>query len=236
MSGQVWHRLRASADVAPAPDAGAVAMIAGLLVAAGYGRRFDPTGRRAKLEEPIDGTMVAVRTARALLGHCDRVLACVRPASTRLAEALAASGCEIVAVMGEEGMGSSIAAGARSAAAIHGLSSLLVQPADMPWLDVTSVQAIVQAPGDRLIVLPTWRGQDGHPVRFHRSLLPELIALSGERGARQLLQRHSPLRIAVDDAGVVRDVDTPGDLAAPPSPRPPPPSPTPAPPGTTPAA
>jgi molybdenum cofactor cytidylyltransferase len=190
-------------------------MIAALLVAAGFGRRFDPTGRLSKLEAQIDGTMVAVRTARALLGQCDRVLACVRPAATGLAQALAAEGCEIVAVAGEEGMGSSIAGGARRAAGLPDLCALLVQPADMPWLSAGSVQAVVQAPRDRLIVLPVWQGQDGHPVRFDRSLLPELMALGGDRGARQLLLRYPPLRIAVDDAGVVRDVDTPADLDSP---------------------
>ena len=44
------------------------AMIVALLVAAGYGRRFDPTGSHAKLEARIDGAMVAVQTA----GHCWR--------------------------------------------------------------------------------------------------------------------------------------------------------------------
>ena len=190
-------------------------MIAALLIAAGFGRRFDPTGRRSKLEARIDGTMVAVRTARALLGSCDRVLACVRPAAAELAQALAAEGCEIVAVAGEEGMGSSIAGGARRAADLPGIAELLVQPADMPWLSASSVRAIVQAPRDRRIVLPTWQGQDGHPVRFDRTLLPDLMALSGDRGARQLLLQHPPLRIAVDHDGVVRDVDTPADLAAP---------------------
>jgi molybdenum cofactor cytidylyltransferase len=187
-------------------------LIAALLVAAGRGRRFDPSGARAKLEERMGGRMVAVHTAQALLAHCECVIACVRPESTRLALELAVAGCEIVNVSGEEGMGNSIACGARRAAEIDGLRALLIQPADMPWLRAESVLAVAQAHGDQLIVVPTHLGQDGHPVRFDRSLLPELAALSGERGARQLLLRHPPLRIAVDDAGVVRDVDTPGDL------------------------
>ena len=32
-------------------------------------------------------------------------------------------------------------------------------------------------------------------------------------GARQVLMRHPPLRIPVDDVGVVRDIDTPADLS-----------------------
>lgn len=199
-------------------------MIAGLLVAAGHGRRFDPTGARAKLEERIDGRMVAVHTAGALLAHCDRVIACVRPESTRLADELAAAGCEVVNVAGDEGMGNSIACGARRAAGLDGLRALLIQPADMPWLQAESVRAVKEAGIDRLIVVPTYLGQDGHPVRFDASLLPELAKLNGERGARQLLLRHRPLRIAVDDAGVVRDVDQPADLGERPGRHPAPPA------------
>ncbi len=189
-------------------------MSVGLLVAAGFGRRFDPSGTVSKLETLLDGTMVAVRTAQALLTQCDKVIAAVRPESTWLAAALAAAGCEIALVTGEEGMGTSIACGARLVASQEAPGAVLVQPADMPWLDPASVRAVVQAktPGGELIVVPTYHGRDGHPVRFDCSLLPDLSRLSGERGARRLLQRHPPHRIAVDDAGVVRDLDTPRDL------------------------
>jgi molybdenum cofactor cytidylyltransferase len=86
----------------------------------------------------------------------------------------------------------------------------------MPWLDPMSVAAVVQAraPAGQLIVVPTYHGQDGHPVRFDGSLLSELATLAGDRGARQLMLRHPPLRIPVDDPGVVRDLDTPEDLGS----------------------
>ena len=189
-------------------------MIVGLLVAAGYGRRFDPTGARSKLEARLGGTLIAVRTAQSLLAGCDRVIAVVRPESTALADELAHAGCEIATVDGEEGMGNSIACGARSALRYKAMRLLLVQPADMPWLGAASVRQVAQAAaqGGQLIVVPTYKGQDGHPVRFDASLAPALAQLRGERGARQLLQRHPPLRIALDDAGVVRDLDTPADL------------------------
>ena len=80
-------------------------MIVGLLVAAGRGRRFDPTGAHSKLEARLDGQMVAVRTAQALRTGCDRVIAAIRPDSDSLAAALRHAGCEIAWVTGEEGMG-----------------------------------------------------------------------------------------------------------------------------------
>jgi molybdenum cofactor cytidylyltransferase len=201
----------------PPPRGAPVAVIVGLLVAAGYGRRFDPSGAVSKLETRIGTMMVAVRTARPLLASCDRVIAAVRPESKRLAEELAAAGCDIAPVTGSEGMGTSIACGARVAASIEGLRMLLVQPADMPWLEAEAVQRIVQAQTaeGELIVVPTYHGHDGHPVRFDHSLVPALARLGGERGARPLLLLHPPLRVPVDHPGVVRDLDTSADLARP---------------------
>jgi molybdenum cofactor cytidylyltransferase len=188
--------------------------VVGLLVAAGRGRRFDPTGARSKLEATIDGTMVAVRTAQALLAGCDRVIAAVRPDSASLSQALARAGCEIAPVSGEEGMGNSIACGARAALRHADLRVLLVQPADMPWLAGASVRQVAHAVAGegQLIVVPTFKGRNGHPVRFDRSLVPALAQLSGEGGARRLVLRYPPLRIPLDDAGVVRDLDTPADF------------------------
>ncbi|MBC7779538.1 MAG: NTP transferase domain-containing protein, partial [Proteobacteria bacterium] len=65
------------------------------------------------------------------------------------------------------------------------------------------------------LVAPTWRGERGHPVGFHRCFGAELSSLAGDEGARQVLARHHAAlqRLAVEDPGVVRDIDTPADLA-----------------------
>ena len=43
---------------------------------------------------------------------------------------------------------------------------------------------------------------------------PELMALSGDQGARAVLQAHAPYALVVDDAGCIHDVDTPEALEA----------------------
>ena len=57
------------------------------------------------------------------------------------------------------------------------------------------------------------QGQHGHPVIFARAVFPELRTADPAVGARQVLRR-DPARVcevAVDDAGVLRDVDEPDD-------------------------
>jgi CTP:molybdopterin cytidylyltransferase MocA len=40
------------------------------------------------------------------------------------------------------------------------------------------------------------------------------MALTGDLGARAVLQAHAPYALAVDDAGCIHDVDTPEALEA----------------------
>ena len=51
-------------------------------------------------------------------------------------------------------------------------------------------------------------------ILFGADHLPALAALTGDHGARDLLQRVAVNLLPVDDAGVLLDIDTPADLAA----------------------
>ena len=205
----------------------AAARVVGLLLAAGRGRRFSAAAGAAsapvdKLLAHVDGVPVARRALEALAAGCDAVVAVVRPdASPALRAALA--GARVVdAADADLGMGRSLAAAAR-AAATDRADAVLVMPADMPWLapaTAASIAALARE-GDaasrasRIVVPALPDGRRGHPVAFGAAHLPALARLEGDRGARALLDAH-PARIAtVDDAGILRDVDTPGDLNAP---------------------
>ena len=54
----------------------------------------------------------------------------------------------------------------------------------------------------------------GVPAIFPRRLFPELGALTGDRGARPVIERHRAEVIAVDCEHAALDVDTPADAAA----------------------
>jgi molybdenum cofactor cytidylyltransferase len=111
------------------------------------------------------------------------------------------------------GMGASLAAAmVRLPAHWEGC---LVALADKPWLRADTVRAVRDALDDQVVV-PRHGGEWGHPVGFPRRLFPTLAQLSGESGARQLIEAEgSRCRfIDVDDPGVLQDVDTPEALRA----------------------
>lgn len=71
--------------------------------------------------------------------------------------------------------------------------------------------------GERFAVTP-WHGESrGHPVAFSAACGPDLQALSGDRGAASVLQALQAegrvRRLALDDAGIVTDIDTLDDLS-----------------------
>ncbi len=191
----------------------------GVLLAAGLGTRFDPSGVHSKLLAPLaDGTPVAVAAARRLATAVSDVIAIVRPGAERLALLLNEAGCQVLYTAdAERGMGASLAAAVRASADADGW---IVALADMPWIAPATIEALARTldSGAASIVAPAYRGQRGHPVGFAAHHYEALVALDGDAGARTLLKTHPVTLLDLDDPGVLRDVDTPADLAPPASP------------------
>jgi len=184
----------------------------GILLAAGVGKRFDPTGVRNKLVELLDsGAPVAVQAAQNLRNVLSDVIAVVR--SSELAEQFTQLGCRpLIFANAEQGMGASLAY-AMSVADELGADSVLVALADMPYLRSGTIQQIVDALSSGAdIVQPVFQDQAGHPVGFSKRHFSALRALTGETGARHLLREFSVMQISVDDPGVVQDIDYLTDL------------------------
>ncbi|MGO4329671.1 NTP transferase domain-containing protein, partial [Cupriavidus sp. M-11] len=84
----------------------------GILLAAGFGRRFDASGRQNKLLARLpDGQTVAGRSARSLANTLPGALAVIRPGHAELAAELRQAGCRVLeAPAAEAGMGAALAA------------------------------------------------------------------------------------------------------------------------------
>ena len=187
--------------------------IVGLLLAAGSATRFGSD----KLQHSLPhGVAIAVQAARHLQGAVSRVVAVVRPGSERLADSLAQENCEIVVCPdAAEGMGASLACAVRAAGRADGY---LVALGDMPFVRPSSISAVRDAlAGGAALAAPFWRARRGHPVGIAGEFFGELLALRGDEGAKALLAANPGrlLKIPVGDPGVIRDIDTPSDLAPP---------------------
>ncbi|MCZ7530901.1 MAG: nucleotidyltransferase family protein [Acidimicrobiia bacterium] len=86
---------------------------------------------------------------------------------------------------------------------------------DQPLIGAESYRRLSEAfvSGARLAVA-TYGARRGHPVLIARSLWSDLDDLSGDRGARELLERTTVSEVACDGTGSAVDVDTMDELRA----------------------
>jgi molybdenum cofactor cytidylyltransferase len=182
------------------------APMAGVLLAAGAARRFGG----AKLLHPTpDGRPIGIAAWDHLRMALDRTVVVVRPGDAALAQRFDAEGAQVVvSADAEQGMGHSLASGVAATADAQGW---IIALADMPRVQPQTIAAVAAAirNGAR-IALPMYRGARGHPVGFAAVCRAELLGLFGDNGARALLQRYAGdiVKLAVDDPGVLQDVDT----------------------------
>ena len=193
---------------------GAPALCA-LLLAAGAGRRFDASGRRWKLAQALgDGRPVLRASCEALLGQVDEVVVVYGSREAQVAQALHGLPVRIVQCgQAAAGMGATLKCGVR---ATHPSVGWIVALGDMPFIAQATVAAVCAALRDGArIVRPFHQGLPGHPAGFRVDLREGLLALDDDSGAAALLRHEEILRLAVEDRGCIRDVDTPQDLLEP---------------------
>jgi molybdenum cofactor cytidylyltransferase len=191
------------------------ATIRGILLAAGYSKRFGSN----KLLQALPagaleaGTPIGLAAAKHLLEALPESIAVVRPRAQKLGKMLRDAGCNtVVCKNASEGMGTSLAAGVRATADAEGW---IVALADMPFIRTETVRTVARAISEgAAIAAPVYRGERGHPVGFARRFLDELSSLHGDDGARQFIKQHPEWvkLLEVDDPGTVRDIDKPSDL------------------------
>lgn len=114
-----------------------------------------------------------------------------------------------------EGMGTSLAAGVRACS--WGSETFVVVLADAPFFSSDTVDALIDANarGGRIAV-PVFKGRRGHPVLLDGSYREELEALSGDAGARDILERDADeiVEIEVEDDWFLVDIDSRDDYEA----------------------
>jgi molybdenum cofactor cytidylyltransferase len=184
--------------------------VVGILLAAGAARRFGSD----KLMHPLkEGTPLAAVSGRHLAQALPGSVVVVRSARSALADRLEAAGLVVVECPeAEGGMGHTLAAGVRATPRAGGW---VVALADMPYIRPESIQRVArEIAGGAAIAMAAYEGARGHPVGFAARYYPELIALRGDQGARDLVKRDAASLSICEtaDPGVLRDIDTPADL------------------------
>jgi nicotine blue oxidoreductase len=181
--------------------------VAGLVLAAGEGRRFGGPKALASHggQRLVDRAVGVLRD-----GGCEPIVV------VSGAAALDVPGAAVVHNPGwAEGLGSSLRVGlAWLPADADAVAIVLV---DQPAIGAESVRRL-RAALDRgaQVAVATYEGQRGHPVLFARGHWDEVARMAtGDSGARAFMRAYPELVVEVpcDDTGSAVDVDTPEDLS-----------------------
>jgi molybdenum cofactor cytidylyltransferase len=113
----------------------------------------------------------------------------------------------------------SIRAGIGAAHEIDESATIVLQPGDHPHVVASTLDALadwsLKRPGQAII--PQYNASGGHPVLIPPAVAATLLGESCPNGLGEFWIAHPELcnRVPLDDPGVLRDVDTPGDLCDP---------------------
>ncbi len=87
---------------------------------------------------------------------------------------------------------------------------------DMPLIARETLQTLenaAQNAPEMAAFVPVFGNEWAHPVLLMRKVFPDLMSLSGDQGARKLLQARADVALVpVEDAGSLADIDTRADL------------------------
>jgi len=198
-------------DAVPQPPA-AAPHVAALVLAAGQSSRM---GGVSKLFAEVDGVPMLARAVNAALASVASSVTVVLGHEAEKAEALLA-GRRVNIVRNPDyaqGMSTSLRAGL--GALPPGAEAVVVLLADMPRVNATHVDRLIAAfdPGNPSIVVPMQGGRRGNPILWPRAFFAGMQAVSGDKGARELLVANAARIVSVNlDDAIHADIDTPDDL------------------------
>ena len=180
-------------------------MIAAIVLAAGASSRFG----EQKLLMPLDGKAIVRRTVENVLAsRVQHVVVVLGWDADAVRDALTGLNVQCVVNSGyRDGMSTSLRVGVD---AVPAAEAVLVVLGDQPGVTPAILDRLVATYRDsrKPIVVPVYaQGGRGNPVLFDASLIPELRAVTGDQGAREVIAR-DPARVAV----VTFPMPTPPDV------------------------
>lgn len=184
------------------------APITALVLAAGSASRFGAAKQVAR----VDGVPMVLHAVRACQHPAvAEILVLVGAHAAAVKAALTGESLRIVEVLDwQEGIGRTISSGAQQVPDGH---AALVLLADTPGIGREVVHRVINAfDNERDATRAAFAGVPGHPVLIAPRFVPELIGLTGDRGAATILQASRVKLVECSDIGNGDDIDLPGDL------------------------
>ncbi|ANZ39306.1 molybdopterin-guanine dinucleotide biosynthesis protein A [Lentzea guizhouensis] len=182
--------------------------VAGLLLAAGAGRRFGSP----KALVPLNGKLFVDSAAELLrAAGCTPVVVVLGAAADQVRARAELTGVTVVDNPGwESGMGSSLRTGLH---AVGVVDAVVVLPVDTPGVTVAALHRLMALAEPKALARAVYDGEIGHPVLIGSDHFPGVVSsAAGDQGARDYLRAGTVRHVECSDVADGADVDRPEDL------------------------
>ena len=189
-------------------------MVSAILLAAGQSKRMDGEN---KLTKELRGIPLIKLSVKNILASSIDELIVVLGHQKEIIEKLMDKNEKLKFVFNkdfESGMASSIKTG------IYNLSdkteAFFICLGDMPMVNHDIYNQLIESKDNKEIIVPTYKGHQGNPVLFNKSMKEKVLDIRGDVGAKKILELNKDkiLNLEIDDQSITKGFNTQGDFSS----------------------
>jgi len=183
-------------------------MISAILLAAGQSKRMNGEN---KLIKEIQGIPLIKLSVKNILASSIDELIIVLGHQKEIVEKLIDKHEKIKFVFNkdfESGMASSIKTGLDNLS--EKIEAFFICLGDMPMINQDVYNQLIRSRNNKEIIVPTYKGQQGNPILFSKSMKSIIISIEGDIGAKKILEQNKDkiLKVKIDDINITKDFNT----------------------------
>ena len=189
-------------------------MISAILLAAGQSKRMNGEN---KLTKEIQGIPLIKLSVKNILASSISELIIVLGHQKEIIEKLIDKNKKIKFIFNknfESGMASSIKTGLNHLS--EKTEAFFICLADMPMVNHDIYNQLIKSKDNKEIIVPTYKGQQGNPVLFDKSMKEKVLDIKGDVGAKKILELNKDkiLNLEINDQSIVKGFNTQGDFSS----------------------
>ena len=189
-------------------------MISAILLAAGQSKRMNGEN---KLTKGIKGIPLIKLSVKNILASSINELIVVLGHQKEIIEKLIDRNEKIKFVFNidfENGMASSIKTGLNNLS--EKTEAFFICLGDMPMVNHDIYNQLIKSKDNKEIIVPTYKGQQGNPILFAKSMKEKIMDIGGDIGAKKILELNKDkiLNLEINDQSITKGFNTQGDFSS----------------------